>query len=103
MKRFDYEAGVQVPSHPDASAEAIKLKLDVLTGNTFDKAYIKAMVEDHNKDLQDFIKEEKSTGYSAFKEAVQQGAQVVRGHLEMIDQIAKKNGIAAAPVPAAGM
>jgi putative membrane protein len=103
MKRFDYEAGVQVPSHPDAAAEATKLKLDILTGSAFDKAYIKAMVEDHHKDLEDFIREEKATAYPAFKDAVEQGAQVVRGHLELIDQLAKKNGVAPAPVPTSGM
>jgi putative membrane protein len=103
MKPFDIEAGIQVPAHPDAATKAEKLKLDVLTGQTFDKAYIKAMVGDHHKDLEEFLSEEKSTGYPAFKSAVHQGAQVVREHLQMIDEIAKKNGVAPAPVPAAGM
>jgi putative membrane protein len=103
MKPFDYEAGLKVPDHADASTEAEKLKLDVLSGATFDKAYIKAMVEDHHKDLQEFLSEEKTTGYPAFKSAVGQGAKVVREHLEMVDQIAKKNGVAPAPVPSSGM
>ena len=103
MKRFDNEAGVQAPSHPDASTEAEKLKLDVLTGEAFDKAYIKAMVADHHKDLEAFLNEEKTTGYPDFKSAVEQGAQTVRQHLDMIDQIAKKNGVAPAPMPASGM
>lgn len=103
MRPFDNEAGIQPPAHPDALTEAEKMKLDVLTGETFDKAYIKAMVEDHHKDLQEFLGEEKSTGYPAFKSAVEQGAKVVREHLEMIDGIAKKNGIAPAPVPSSGI
>jgi putative membrane protein len=103
MRPFDTEAGVQPPAHPDAMAEALKLKLDVLSGDAFDKAYIKAMVEDHHKDLQEFLSEEKSTGYPAFKSAVTKGAGVVREHLQMIDQIAKKNGVAPAPVPPSGM
>ena len=99
MKPFDNEAGLKVPDHADASTEAEKLKLDVLSGATFDKAYIKAMVQDHSKDLAEFRQEVKSTGYPAFKNAVEQGEQVVREHLEMINQIAKKNGVAPAPVP----
>ncbi len=99
MKSFDYEAGLQVPAHPDASTEAEKLKLDVLSGEAFDKAYIRAMVEDHHKDLEAFRSEAKSTGYPAFRSAVEQGEQVVREHLQLIDQLAKKNGIAPAPVP----
>jgi putative membrane protein len=102
MKPFANEAGLQTPSHPDAATEAEKLKLDVLSGESFDKAYIKAMVEDHHKDLEAFRAEVRSTGYPAFKTAVEQGEQVVREHLEMIDQIAKKNGVAPAPVPPAG-
>jgi putative membrane protein len=103
MKPFAEQAGLTRPGHADAATEALKLKLDVLSGQAFDKAYIKAMVEDHHKDLQEFLAEEKATGYPAFRSAVESGAKVVRGHLEMIDQIAKKNGIAPAPVPEAGM
>lgn len=103
MKPFANEAGIQTPAHPSAATEAEKLKLDVLSGKSFDKAYIKAMVEDHHKDLEAFRTEAKSTGYPAFKSAVEQGEQVVREHLEMINQIAKKNGVAPAPVPPAGI
>jgi putative membrane protein len=100
MKPFANEAGLQVPSHPSAATEAEKLKLSALSGEAFDKAYIKAMVQDHRKDLEEFRTEVKSTGYPAFKDAVSKGEQVVREHLEMINQIAKKNGIAPAPLPA---
>jgi putative membrane protein len=103
MKPFDMEAGVTIPEHDSVATDALKAKLELLTGKTFDKAYIKAMVEDHHKDLTDFIAEEKSTGYPAFKDAVAKGAKVVRGHLQMIDDLAKSNGVAPAPVPAAGM
>jgi putative membrane protein len=102
MKPFANEAGLQPPSHASAATEAEKLKLDVLSGESFDKAYIKAMVQDHSKDLAEFRTEVKTTGYPAFKSAVEQGEQVVREHLEMINQIAKKNGVAPAPVPPSG-
>jgi putative membrane protein len=100
MKPFANEAGLQPPSHASAAAQAEKAKLGALSGEAFDKAYIKAMVQDHSKDLAEFRKEAKTTGYPAFKSAVEQGEQVVRDHLEMIDQIAKKNGVAPAPIPA---
>jgi putative membrane protein len=77
-------------------------KLEALSGEAFDKAYIKAMVQDHSKDLAEFINEAKTTGYPAFKNAVEQGEQVVRGHLEMANQIAKKIGVPPAPVPGGG-
>jgi putative membrane protein len=70
MKPFANEAGLQPPSHASAATEAEKLKLDVLSGESFDKAYIKAMVQDHSKDLAEFRTEVKATGYPAFKSAV---------------------------------
>ncbi len=100
MKPFAIEAGLEKPSHADAATEAEKLKLDVLSGEKFDKAYIKAMVEDHHKDLLEFRAEAKATGYPAFKDAVEKGEKVVHEHLEMINGIAKKNGVAPAPIPA---
>jgi putative membrane protein len=103
MKNFDEEAGLTVPEHSDAGTLAEEAKLEVLSGKSFDKAYIKKMVEDHHKVLEDFIAEEKSTGYPAFKDAVHQGAQTVRDHLEMANKLAKANGVPTAPVPAAGM
>jgi putative membrane protein len=99
MKSFDMEAGLTVPEHDDASTDAEKAKLELLTGTTFDKSYIKEMVEGHHKVLEAFISEEKSTGYPAFKTAVGSGEQVVRGHLEMANKIAKKLGVPQAPVP----
>jgi putative membrane protein len=102
MKKFDNEAGVKAPEHADASTLAEEAKLEVLSGKSFDKAYIKKMVEDHHKVLEDFLAEEKSSGYPAFKDAVDHGASVVRDHLTAADRLAKDNGIAPAPVPKAG-
>ncbi|MEO6802083.1 MAG: DUF4142 domain-containing protein [Granulicella sp.] len=99
MQSFANEAGLKKPEHDSIATDALKVKLEVLSGEAFDRAYIKAMVEDHHKDLMAFEKEIKATGYPAFKEAVEKGAEVVRGHLEMINDIAKKNGVAPAPVP----
>ena len=99
MKSFANEAGLQPPAHASAATEAQKAKLEALSGEAFDKAYMKAMVQDHSKDLAEFRNEAKSTGYPAFKNAVEKAEQVVREHLEMANQIAKKMGLAPAPVP----
>jgi putative membrane protein len=102
MQSFDNEAGLKVPEHPDAAGLALKVKLELLTGAAFDKAYIKAMVDDHKKTLMDFQAEAKATGYPAFRSAVEKGAGSVREHLKMVNDLAKKNGVAPAPMPAAG-
>jgi putative membrane protein len=103
MKPFDAQAGLSVPEHDSVATDALKAKLELLTGKAFDKAYVKDMVEDHHKDLVAFIAEEKATGYPDFKTAVGQGEQVVRKHLEHADDLAKKLGVPTAPVPASGI
>lgn len=100
MKTFDQQANVTVPDHSSASTMAEEAKLKVLTGKSFDKAYIKEMVADHHKDLQAFLSEARSTGSPAFKNAVENGAKTIREHLEMANKLARENGVATAPVPA---
>lgn len=100
MKPFDMQAGLSIPEHDSAATDASKAKLELLTGKTFDKAYVKDMVDDHHKDLVAFISEEKATGYPDFKTAVGKGEKVVREHLEHANELAKKMGVAPAPVPA---
>ena len=103
MKKFDDEAGLTVPEHADAGTLVEEAKLELLSGKSFDKSYIKKMVEDHHKDLVDFLAEKKATGYAAFRDAVEKGSQTVREHLEMANKLAKANGVPTAPVPASGM
>lgn len=99
MQPFASEAGIDVPKHPDASTEAEKLKLDVMSGDSYDKSYVKEMVEDHHKDLMEFRQEVATTGYPAFKTAVEDGEKVIREHLVMANKLAKSMGLATAPVP----
>src|ERR1035437_5770584 len=47
MKKFDDEAGLTVPEHADAGTLVEEAKLELLSGKSFDKSYIKKMVEDH--------------------------------------------------------
>jgi putative membrane protein len=99
LKPFDNQAGLKVPDRPDAATLAEEKRLDKLPAREFDRAYIRLMVEDHHKDLEEFIAEEKSTGYSAFKTAVGQAEEVVKQHLQDANNIAREDGIATAPIP----
>jgi putative membrane protein len=99
LKPFDNQAGLQVPDHPDAATLAEEKRLDKLPARELDRAYIKLMVEDHHKDLEAFIAEEKSTGYAAFKTAVSQAEEVVKAHLEDANNIAREDGIPTGSIP----
>jgi putative membrane protein len=94
-KKYDVKAsGEPVMDH--AKYEELKMK----SGTDFDRAYVEAMVKDHNDDLNDFIKEENSTSDPQLKATVEKGEKVVREHTEMIDNIAHMGGIQTPPMPA---
>ena len=48
---------VSLPTHTSMGQMATKTKLEVLSGNTFDKSYVKGMIKDHEEDIAEFKKE----------------------------------------------
>jgi putative membrane protein len=103
MKTVAGEVGVTPPTMTTAGDIALKTKLEVLSGDTFDKAYISAMVKDHEEDLKDF-KKEIATGTSpAVKGAAREGETVITHHLAMIRKMAQAHNVTASlnkPSPA---
>jgi putative membrane protein len=94
-KKYDVTAsGEPVMDH--AKYEELKMK----SGIDFDRAYVEAMVKDHDADLKAFINEENTTADPELKATVAKGEKVVREHLEMIDGIAHMGGIDTPPMPA---
>jgi putative membrane protein len=95
MKAVAGEIGVKPPEMTTASDIALKAKLEILSGDTFDKAYISAMVKDHEDDLQDFRKEIANGSSTAVKGAARQGETVITRHLAMIRKIATAHNVSA--------
>lgn len=95
MQPFAQKAGVTPPTKLKPEHQMLAKKLSGLSGDAFDKQYITEMVKDHHKDLAEFKSEESSTSNTDLKNAVSQGEQVIQQHTEMIDEMAKKNGISA--------
>jgi putative membrane protein len=89
-----HPSGTPVLDH--AKYEELKMK----SGTDFDRAYVEAMVKDHNDDLQKFITEENSTSDPELKATVAKGEKVILEHTEMIDNIAHMGGIQTPPLPA---
>ena len=99
MRPFTLKYDVKASGEPvldHAKYEELKMK----SGTDFDRAYVEAMVKDHNDDLNDFIKEENSTSDPQLKATVEKGEKVIREHTEMIDNIAHMGGIQTPPMPA---
>ena len=93
MKQVAQQEGVDVPDGMPAKDRALQAKLRSLSGDSFDKAYIKAMVQDHQKDLSEFQKEADSGNDTSIKDAASQGSQIISQHLQMAREMARKHNI----------
>jgi len=96
MKQLAQQQGIDVPDGIPAKDKALQAKLSSLSGDAFDKAYIKAMLKDHQKDLSEFKKEASSGNDTSIKDAASQGSQVISEHLQMVEDMAKKHNVQSA-------
>lgn len=84
---------VELPTSASVSQMATKAKLDILSGDTFDKSYIKSQIKAHRSTIALFKKEIASGGdadASAFAKAT---LPTLRAHLKAIDAIAVAAGV----------
>jgi putative membrane protein len=90
MKPFVDAWGLTPPAGPDADHQKELDKLNGLSGNDFDKAYMKDMVSDHSKALSAFTTEAKDTKDAKFRAAVIKGKTAVAAHKNMAYDLEKK-------------
>lgn len=90
MKPVGARLGITPPASLPAKEQALKTKLEALSGATFDKAYMNAMVADHKEDDKDFKAEETSGKDPQVKDAATQGEPIIAQHLQMAEDIQKK-------------
>jgi putative membrane protein len=95
MKPVAQQMNVKIPDSPSSKDKAVMAKLQGLNGDAFDKAYIQDMVKDHKMDQKEFKQEASSTTDAQLKQLVSHGEDVITQHLQMIEQIAQKNNVAA--------
>ena len=75
--------GKQPPKSPDRKHQAAMKKLDSLSGEEFDKAYMKQMVRDHQDVLKMLRSAAKSAKDAEIKAAAQKKIPIVEKHLQM--------------------
>lgn len=90
MKPVGARLGIAPPSQLPPKEQALKTKLAALSGTTFDKAYINAMVADHKEDDKEFKNEEINGKDPQVKDAATQGESVIAQHLQLAESIQKK-------------
>jgi putative membrane protein len=85
--------GVELPGTSGVRQESNKAKLDVLSGDFFDKSYIKGMIKAHRSDIEAF-KIEVSAGHDPDgKRYAAAMLPTLEEHLRNIEQIAKSYDI----------
>jgi putative membrane protein len=93
MKPIAQQLGVKEPAGPSKKDKETIAKLQNLNGNAFDKAYVQTMLKDHKHDEMAFKREADMGSDPNVKQAASQGEQVISTHLQLIQQIAKSQGV----------
>lgn len=80
---------IKAPQAASAKDKAMAAKLSAMSGDAFDRAYVKDMVKDHEKDVAEVKKETNSASIPEVKDAATKALPVIQSHLEMIQGIQK--------------
>jgi putative membrane protein len=88
--------GINLPTRPDIAQMATKTKLEVLSGQTFDKSYIKSQVKAHQETLALLHKEISSGQDSDAKAFARSILPTVQAHLTAVQGLAGADKTAAA-------
>ena|SRR5947209_2532043 len=99
LKQLAQQKGVDLPTQPDAKDQATKKRLEKLSGEQFDKAYMQDMVKDHTKDVAEFQKESNSAKDPDVKNFASQTLPTLQDHLKEAKSIAPKENKEASAKP----
>ena len=94
LKTLASSKGIDLPGGPSIGQKTTKGKLEVLSGDTFDKSYIKGMVKDHKEDIKEFEHEAKYGQDADAKSFAATTLPTLRAHLDKIESIASSAGVA---------
>jgi putative membrane protein len=95
LKAVAESKNITLPTSPSMGQMATKTKLEVLSGDTFDKSYIKGMIKDHQDDIAEFKKEASSGQDPDAKAFAKATLPTLKTHLSKIQSIAAQAGITA--------
>ena len=88
LKQVASEEGITLPDKLSAKDEATKDRLEKLSGEQFDRAYMRDMVTDHTKDVSEFRTESKAGKDPSVRNFAQQTLPTLEDHLKQAKTIA---------------
>ena len=89
LMKIAQQDGVQPAGQPSKSESNQRAKLEKLNGQAFDRAFVKEIVQDHQKDIKYFQKEQNSLKDPQLKSFAQQTLPVLQQHLQMAQETAQ--------------
>jgi putative membrane protein len=92
LKAVAARKGMSVSSTMGVKENAVKLKLEALSGDTFDKSYMSSMVKDHQDDVAAFQKEAETGIDPDVKAFASKTLPTLREHLSMAERVAAEVG-----------
>lgn len=90
LKQVAEKEGVTLPEKLDAKDAATKARLEKLSGDAFDRAYMRDMVKDHTEDVTEFRNEAKNGKDPEVKSFASQTVPTLEDHLKEAKNIAPK-------------
>src|SRR5262249_4672071 len=85
-KQLASQLGVEAPKSADMSHKAGFLKLKMLSGSAFDKAFTRDMVKDHQADVKEF-QHQADRGSSQVSQFARDTLPTLQQHLQMAQEI----------------
>jgi putative membrane protein len=93
LKALAASKQVKLPESPSAMQKASGTKLGMMSGESFDNAYIKDMIDDHQTDIKLFQKEASQGEDPQAKAFAAETLPTLQTHLQKIQSIAAAAGI----------
>lgn len=85
--------GITLPKAMNKADQAEYDKLQALSGDAFDTAYLTLMVKGHHRAMREFRMEANTVNDTALKETVNNGEHVIHGHLVTANKLAREKGV----------
>ena len=88
LKQVAAQEHINLPTEPSAKDKATKARLEKLSGEQFDRAYMRDMVKDHRTDVAEFAHEAKMGKDPAVKSFAESTLPTLREHLKLAEKSA---------------
>jgi putative membrane protein len=92
LKQWASSKNVTIAGDLDSPGRSTQVRLSKLSGDAFDKAYMKDMVADHRKDVAAFRKQSESAKDPELKAWAAKTLPTLEDHLKMAEEAAAKVG-----------